>query len=117
MQKLVRNYTVLVAVLFLQGCAAAVVGGAAVSGYYVAETPRNALDIELDERINAEVKYRLLNDTNIRAHVISVTTYQRKVTLSGTIKDLKMEQHAVGLAQGVNGVKAVVSRLRTAPKN
>jgi len=117
MTKLMRNASFILVVLLLQGCAAAVVGGYAAGGYYIAKTPRNAVAIEQDERINSEVKYRLLNDTKIRAHVISVNTHERKVTLSGHVKDIKMEQRAVKLAKAVKGVKVVVSRLRVSPKN
>ena len=68
---------------------------------------------ELDDAmITARVKTALLNDRQLGATKIDVTTVDRVVTISGPVKAKADEERAVQLAQGVDGVSEVRSALR-----
>jgi hyperosmotically inducible periplasmic protein len=65
-----------------------------------------------DAMITASVKTALLNDEQIGATKIDVTTVDRVVTISGPVKAKADEERAVQIAQGVAGVREVRSALR-----
>ena len=64
-----------------------------------------------DATITARVKTALLNDTQVNATKIDVTTANGVVTMSGTVKSKQDEERAVQLARQVNGVKDVKANL------
>ena len=72
-------------------------------------TVRETVD---DAAITARVKTALLNDREIGALNIDVTTANGVVTISGLVKTKDEEARAVQLAQGVGGVREVRSTLR-----
>ena len=65
-----------------------------------------------DAAITAGVKAALLNDPQVNATNINVTTAGGVVTMSGAVKSDADAQRAVQLARGVAGVKDVRSQLR-----
>jgi hyperosmotically inducible periplasmic protein len=65
-----------------------------------------------DTTITTRVKTALLNDPQVSALKIDVTTAQGVVTLSGTARNRGEEQKAIQLAKGVQGVKDVKSALQ-----
>jgi hyperosmotically inducible protein len=71
--------------------------------------PASALD---DASITARVKTVLLNDTQVAATKIDVTSNQGVVTLSGSVKSKADETRAIELARGVQGVRDVRSQLQ-----
>jgi hyperosmotically inducible periplasmic protein len=68
-----------------------------------------------DATITARVKTMLLNDTQIGATKIDVTTTDGIVTVSGTVKSQAEATRAVELARQVTGVREVKSALHVAP--
>lgn len=74
-------------------------------------TPAGAAAYD-DATISTRVKTALLNDPQISALHIDVTSQQGVVTLSGTAKSAGDEQKAVAVARGVPGVKDVRSNLK-----
>ena len=66
-----------------------------------------------DVRITAQVKTALLNDQQILATKIDVTTIDGVVTLSGTVGSRAEEERAITLTRQTPGVKDVKSALRT----
>jgi hyperosmotically inducible protein len=72
-------------------------------------TIRDTVD---DAAITARVKTVLLNDREIGASKIDVTTANGIVTISGSVKSKDEESRAIQLANGVGGVKEVRSTLR-----
>ena len=66
-----------------------------------------------DATITARVKTALLNDPEIGAVKIDVATHDGVVTLSGSVPTKRDEARAVDLARRVQGVRDVVSQLRT----
>jgi hyperosmotically inducible protein len=65
-----------------------------------------------DATITARVKTALLNDTQIAATKIDVTTTNGVVTISGTVRNRADEQRAIELARQQPGVKDVKSTLQ-----
>ncbi len=65
-----------------------------------------------DATITTRVKTALLNDPQIAAQKIDVSTTQGVVTLSGTARNRSDEQKAIQVARGVPGVKDVKSTLQ-----
>jgi hyperosmotically inducible protein len=65
-----------------------------------------------DATITTRVKTVLLNDPQVGALKIDVTTAQGVVTLTGSARSKGEEQKAIELAKGVRGVKDVRSTLQ-----
>jgi hyperosmotically inducible protein len=70
----------------------------------------NAVD---DATITARVKTALLNDPNVGALKIDVSTTAGVVAISGSVRSRTEEQRAIAVARQVPGVKDVRSDLRT----
>jgi hyperosmotically inducible protein len=64
-----------------------------------------------DATITAQVKTALLNDPQLNATKIDVSTSNGVVTISGTVKSQPEQQRAIQLARQVNGVRDVRSNL------
>jgi len=64
-----------------------------------------------DAAITAQVKTTLLNDTQLNATKIDVSTSNGIVTISGTVRSKPEQDRAVQLARQVNGVKDVRANL------
>jgi hyperosmotically inducible protein len=83
----------------------------APAGCRTAAPPPSGPSFE-DDAITARVKTALLNDQQIGAMKIDVTTSNGVVTLSGTVNSRADEARALTLAQQAEGVKRVVSLLK-----
>jgi hyperosmotically inducible protein len=70
-----------------------------------------------DATITARVKTSLLNDPQINATRIDVTTANGVVTISGSVKSKDEEARAIQIARAVNGVKDVRSGLGIGSQN
>jgi hyperosmotically inducible protein len=95
----------------LAGCTAAVIGGAAVGGYYVGKDERTAVQIAEDAAITATVKARLIADPDVRALDINVDTFDAVVILQGKVTSREQRGIAERLARGSKGVKGVRNEL------
>lgn len=111
MKRWLSTMAVVVWIGLLGGCAAAVVGGAAAGGYYVGKDDRSAGQIAQDATITSSVNTRYLGDDLVQARIINVDTYNGVVTLYGNVPNQTVVDRAVQLAQGVKGVRQVVSKL------
>lgn len=98
--------------LFLSGCGAMVVGGAAGGGYYVGQDERTAGQIATDARITTEINTRFVRDADISALKIDVDTVSGVVTLTGSVPDAASRERAVRLSRSVDGVRRVISHLK-----
>lgn len=101
----------LIAGMLLGGCTAAVIGGAAVGGYYVGKDERSAVQIAEDAAITAAVKARLIADPDVRALDINVDTYESVVILQGKVTSRDQRGSAENLARSTRGVKGVRNEL------
>ena len=70
-----------------------------------------------DITVTAQVKTVLLNDPQISATKIDVSTTGGIVTVSGTVKSQAEAARAVELAKQVAGVRDVKSELHVAPQS
>jgi hyperosmotically inducible periplasmic protein len=65
-----------------------------------------------DATISARVKTTLLNDPQVGALKIDVTTSKGVVTMSGTVKSQAEAERAIQLARQTSGVRDVISNLK-----
>lgn len=84
----------------------------ACAGRSVRATDSGVMD---DATITARVKTVLLNDQQVGATKIDVTTVDGVVTISGTVKSQADAARAIELARQAPGVKDVKSTLQVAP--
>jgi hyperosmotically inducible protein len=109
MTKVLALSLLFAAIVVLPGCGASSGGG----GMQPAGATIGAMD---DPTITARVKTVLLNDTQVSATKIDVTTTGGIVTISGTVRSAAEEARAIELARGVTGVREVKSALQIAPE-
>src|SRR5512133_907663 len=64
-----------------------------------------------DASITAQVKTALLNDSQVNATKIDVSTSNGVVTMSGTVRSQPEQERAIQIARRVNGVKDVKANL------
>jgi osmotically-inducible protein OsmY len=99
------------AMLTTAGCAPLVVGGAMVGGAIVA-TDRRSVGIQLeDEAIERRIN-RALADRFERGTInINVTSYNRKVLLTGEVLTIEAKAEAERIAANAESVRAVLNEL------
>jgi hyperosmotically inducible protein len=104
----------LVSLLFAAVLAAGCGGSSGGAAMRPASPTMGAMD---DATITARVKTVLLNDPQISATKIDVTTTGGIVTISGSVRSAAEEARAIELARGVTGVREVKSALQIAPES
>jgi osmotically-inducible protein OsmY len=94
----------------LQGCVGVVVVGGVALGSLLA-TDRRTLGAQTeDKEIAAKASDRLSSMVGDAGHV-DVTSYNRKVLLTGEVKDDKMKQDVVQEVKRIEGVQSVMDEL------
>jgi hyperosmotically inducible protein len=108
----ISSYSVVVLLIIglLQGCGSLVVGGGSTGGGSYSGGQTRA-----DAAITSRVNTRYVNDSQVRALDIRVSTHQGVVTLYGSVDSEAVAARAVELARTTSGVKRVVSRLSVTP--
>jgi hyperosmotically inducible protein len=106
---------VVLGALNLSGCALALLGGAGAGGYYVGKDERTAGTIVDDATITGAIKSKMVTDGTVRALDFNVDTYRGVVTLYGSVPSYAEAQKAVTLAQSVEGVRSVISKITVVP--
>ncbi len=102
-------------VALLQGCAAAVVGGAA-TGTSVAHDRRSAGTMMDDEVIEMKILSNSFQDDPLRSHTdISATSYNYVVLLTGQAETAEYRNQFVELARRTPMVKQVISEVEIEP--
>lgn len=99
----------------MSGCTAAVVGGAAVGGYYVGKDDRSVGQIASDAKITASINAKYAKDSEVSAIDINVDTRYGVVVLHGNVSSQRIANRAVELARATKGVKSVISKLTVVP--
>jgi len=89
----------LVIVTLLSGCTAVLFNNSGIS------------QASSDRAITANVKAALIRDTQVNAFNITVSTYQRVVTLRGYALIAAQRTRAINISQSIGRVKYVVSQL------
>ncbi|MBV8666075.1 MAG: BON domain-containing protein [Burkholderiaceae bacterium] len=101
--------------LSLQGCVGVVVGGAVVGS--MAATDRRTLGAQTeDKEIALKVNTRMHDTIGDIAH-IDVTSYNRKVLLTGEVRDQQMKDTAERETRAVQGVQGVMNELEITEKS
>ncbi|NOX33316.1 MAG: BON domain-containing protein [Deltaproteobacteria bacterium] len=101
----------LAASLTLSGCGAAVVGGAAYSGYKGAADERSIGSIVDDSVISSTVKTKMIADDFVKARHIDVDVLNGVVFLIGVVESSSQKRMAADIARGVEGVRRVENQL------
>jgi osmotically-inducible protein OsmY len=90
----------------LQGCAPLVIGGAAAGGAMVANDRRTVGAITEDQGIELRTSSRIKERYGRAAHV-NVTSYNRRVLLTGEVPDAAAKAEVERIARGVENVVRV----------
>lgn len=93
------------------GCAALLIGGAAVGGYAIGKDDRQVGQIVDDGTLTASIKSKLIADKYVPAGSINVDTFEGRVTLNGKVKSYVARSQAEKLARETSGVREVVNNL------
>ena len=103
-------------VLSLTGCAAVLVGGAAVGTAAVIHDRRDYTDILKDQELEMSAARALRRDPLVSANSrISVTSYNRKVLLTGQARDPEVVARATELVSGIPKVELVIDEVAIGP--
>ncbi|OOF54781.1 osmotically-inducible protein OsmY [Rodentibacter genomosp. 2] len=102
--------------VLLQGCVAAVLGGAA-AGTKVATDPRTMGTQVDDETLEFKVENALDKDEQIKSEArVNAVSYSSRILLIGQVPSESTKETATSLAKGVDGVTDVYNELRVGPK-
>lgn len=113
LQSLVFSGAVLaVALSSLSGCAPLLVGGAVMTGIVATDRRTTGAQVE-DEGIELKVASAVRQDLGDRVH-LNVTSFNRKVLLSGEARTQADKDRAEKLAQSQENVQSVVNDLAVA---
>jgi len=100
----------------LAGCAVAVVGGAAAGGALVVTSGRRSSETATaDNRIESQASDAIEQALAGHDHHVNVTSYYRKVLLTGEVIDEADRARAQAAAQGISDVRGVVNALAVMP--
>lgn len=113
MNKLIPIALIGMALSQLQGCATAVVGGAA-AGTAVALDRRTAGVFVGDQEIELRALTRLAEAFPQKADSISATSYNRQVLLTGQVPDEATRSRATDVIKGIPDVRTVFNELSVA---
>jgi osmotically-inducible protein OsmY len=111
MLRMLSSLSILLLVTVIQGCAGAVVGGAA-AGASVAHDRRSAGTVVDDEIIELKAREKLFSDKELfeQTH-ISVTSYNNILLLSGETPTDALRSKAFSLVSGIPKVRKVHNEL------
>lgn len=96
----------------LSGCMAVAVGGAAATGYLVAEDRRTVGTITEDQGIELKAASRI--EEKVKDAHINVTSYNRAVLLTGEVGSEAAKADAERIARAVENVRSVFNELQVA---
>ena len=114
LQSLVLSGAVLATALSaLPGCAPLIVGGAVMTGIVATDRRTTGAQVE-DEGIELKVASAVRQELGDRVH-LNVTSFNRKVLLSGEARSQADKDRAEKLAQNQENVQSVVNDLAVAP--
>ena len=106
-----RRTLLILSLLMLSGCTALVVGGAAGGGYQPGKDERQPSVVASDSAITSNIKAKYVADSIVSVFIISVRTYEGRVTLSGTVGSHVARDQALDLAKSTSGVKTVTNQI------
>ena len=101
----------------LSGCAALVIGGAAVTGAIIATDRRTPGAFVEDETIELKAKQAVSKDEPLASARIKIISYNGIVLIVGEAPTEQMRDQATRIVEGVDKVRTVHNEMRIAPPN
>ena len=117
MKNYLHFFWVLVLLLTMSGCTAALVGGGAAGGYAVGTDERPVDRMVDDSTITSHIKNEMIKDSTVKARQIDVDTVGGHVTLTGVVETKTEARRAIEISEGVQGVKSVRNNLQIGTKS
>ena len=117
MKNYLHLFLILVLLLALSGCTAALVGGGAAGGYAVGTDERPVDRMVDDSTISSHIKNEMIKDATVKARQIDVDTVGGHVTLTGVVETKTEVRRAIEISEGVQGVKSVKNNLQIGTKS
>ena len=117
MKNYLHFFLVLVLLLTMSGCTAALVGGGAAGGYAVGTDERPVDRMVDDSTITSHIKNEMIKDSTVKARQIDVDTVGGHVTLTGVVETKTEARRAIEISEGVQGVKSVKNNLQIGTKS
>jgi len=111
MRTIGTNLLLIVACLYLAGCAALAAGGAGAGGYHVGSDPRSFKEMAADGKITSSINTDYIRDDQIHTIRIDVDTHRGVVTLHGYADHQEEATRAINIALDTPGVSMVISNL------
>ncbi len=99
------------ALFLMSGCAALLVGGAAVGGYELGKDEREPAVVATDSAITTKIKGKYIADSAVSVFNIGVQTYEGGVTLTGTVGSYVARDQAGRIAKATKGVTVVNNQI------
>lgn len=96
----------------LGGCAAAAVVAGGATGGIIANDERTAGSFVEDETIELKINFQIAEEIGRKAN-IGVTSYNRRVLLTGQVPDEMTRRQALMIVRGVENVRDVVDEMET----
>ena len=112
MNKFLYGLVILILLLTMSGCTAALVGGGAAGGYAVGTDERPVDRMVDDSTITSHIKNEMIKDDTVKARKIDIDTVSGHVTLTGVVETATESRRAIEIAEGVQGVKSVRNNLQ-----
>ena len=116
MKNYLHFFVMLIVLLTMSGCTAALVGGGAAGGYAVGTDERPVDRMVDDSTITSHIKNEMIKDSTVKARKIDVDTVGGHVTLTGVVETKAESQRAIEIAEHVQGVKSVRNNLQIGKK-
>ena len=116
MKNYLHFFVMLIVLLTMSGCTAALVGGGAAGGYAVGTDERPVDRMVDDSTITSHIKNEMIKDSTVKARKIDVDTVGGHVTLTGVVETKAEAQRAIEIAEHVQGVKSVRNNLQIGKK-
>ena len=117
MKNYLHFFLILVLLLAMSGCTAALVGGGAAGGYAVGTDERPVDRMVDDSTISSHIKNEMIKDATVKARQIDVDTVGGHVTLTGVVETKTEVRRAIEISEGVQGVKSVKNNLQIGTKS
>jgi hyperosmotically inducible protein len=93
------------------------IGLAQIAGCASTPTARSTGEVIDDTAITARVKKALIDEPEVNAASVNVTTYRGVVQLSGFVDSEKMARRALEATRSVSGVRSVKDDMHVKPQS
>ena len=102
-----RRLGIFIAAVLLVGCSSAMLTG----GDYYKKQPRTDGVAGVDATTTTQIERRLADDSVLSGYRIGVTTYNGRVTLTGSVDDFRQRTRAEDIAKQVSGSRTINNQI------